>query len=128
MNVPGVGRLLARSGIRQYYAFEMNDSEQRYLLELCGAYAGRESGARKGDEGIELDVNAAWLGGQLGYSGDETKRVVESLAQQGLVHVRDVLGVLLIHPSLKGQEQALILNSSLLTSIARRIGQLLWRQ
>ncbi|MGA2440439.1 MAG: hypothetical protein ABSH08_05745 [Tepidisphaeraceae bacterium] len=48
---------------------------------------------------ISLDYNAAWVGQQVGLTESQTKSVVESLVRRGLLHARELEGVILVHPT-----------------------------
>ena len=51
-------------------------------------------------------MNAAETGKQLSLSDDESRAIVQSLERQGLLHVRVIEGVILIHPTQAGLAHA----------------------
>jgi hypothetical protein len=48
---------------------------------------------------VALDVNARWVGSQIGLTDDQSKLVVESLVLKGLLHASDLQGAILVHPT-----------------------------
>src|SRR2546421_6397701 len=53
----------------------------------------------RGRSDIALDVNAVLLGERIGLDDHTVRRAVQSLVKKGMLHARELQGVLLIHPT-----------------------------
>jgi hypothetical protein len=74
-------------------------SEERFLAFIARDWPGD-------DAETSLDANASWIGKKIGLSDDQTRAVVQSLADKGFLLARDVEGVILVHPMKAGIDYA----------------------
>ena len=75
--------------------------EERFLAFVVRAWP-------KGAGDVALDANAYWVGAKVGMTNEETKGIVESLVMKGLLHKREVEGVILVHPTKSGIDRVRI--------------------
>src|SRR5260221_10028606 len=71
---------------------ESSHDEDRLLDALLAGWP-------KGRDDIALDANAVWLGEQIGITEEVVIRCVESLVKKGMIHSRELGGILLVHPT-----------------------------
>jgi hypothetical protein len=71
---------------------ESSQDEDRLLDALLAGWP-------KGRDDLALDANALWLGEQIGMTEEVVIRCVESLVKKGMMHSRDLGGILLVHPT-----------------------------